>query len=450
MKKLSLVLTALLFFTTHGTAQEKAKPDEKPAAEVAPADPFVKEKGKGKEKAADVSEAGPETHVNVGALIQYIDVKRERWTDWLSKNSLSLDATGLRKEVEGWIGTGDAELAETSVVMSQSGQRMKVESIRELLYATQFRTWDGDGMAFPESFETRNVGTTSEIDVILGSDDVVDINFAPERVFYSGETPPLVEIGTEQTDIRWPAMRTQKVTSQLVTNPNEWWLSASEDSVERGETYRTLIFTRSIIHRFDELPVKKASGTEGILTFQWLETDQATLNSWLMETGDLSPLVGGGLFAKAMEAKAKVVDEKVFPFRSGARSKTESILEVIHPTEYDPNDSQTFATPSAHETRNVGVTVEADPVYSDTGQAVSVNMALERSWHFGSTVHHRILVNGEWKPNVTMPNFYTAKVNTQVMVPLEIPTLVAVMSPPDEKGNTDPSRKLLLFVKLSR
>jgi hypothetical protein len=169
-----------------------------------------------------------------------------------------------------------------------------------------------------------------------------------------------------------------------------------------------------------------------------------------MEFTNLSPLIGGGLFAKAMEAKATIVDEKVFPFRSGARGKTESILEVIHPTEYDPNDSQTFATPSAHETRNVGVTIEADPIYSDSGQSVFVNMALERSWHFGSTVHHRILVNGKWAPNVTMPIFYSAKVSTQVAVPLDIPTLVAVMSPPDDKGNTDPSRKLLLFVKLSR
>jgi len=448
MKVISAIpLAMLLFAGVSLDAQETPKEAKTAAPPSAPADPFLKEKGK--EKAATPVEAGPETHVNVGALIQYIDVKRELWTDWLSKNSLSLDATGLRKEVEGWIGSGDAELAETSMVMSQSGQRMKVESIRGLFYPTEFDPLEG-GLPFSVSFECRNVGTTSEIDVILGSDDVVDINFAPERVFYSGEIPPLVETGTEPTDIRWPAIRAQKVTSQLVTNPNEWWLCASEDSVERGDSYRTLIFTRSIIHRFDELPVKKASGTEGILTFQWLETDQATLNSWLMEKEDLSSLVGGGLFAKAKEAKAKIVDEKVFPFRSGARGKTESILEVIHPTEYDQNDSQTFATPSAHETRNVGVTIEADPVYTETGQAVFVNMALERSWHFGSTVHHRILVSGKWEPNVTMPNFYSAKVNTQVVVPLEIPTLVAVMSPPDDKGNTDPSRKLLLFVKLSR
>lgn len=345
--------------------------------------------------------------------------------------------------------TGDAEVAETSIVMSQSGQRMKVESIRELFYPTEFRPFES-GLPFPRSFDCRNVGTTSEIDAFLGSDDVMDINFAPERVFYGGETPPLAEAGSESLDIRWPNFRTQKITSQTVTYPNEWRLSASEDSVERGESYRTLIFTRSIIHRFNELPGKKTAGSEGILTFQWLETDLTALNSWLMEVEDLSAFGGGGLFTKAIEAKSKIIDEKVFPFRSGARSKTESIVEVIHPREYDQGDGETFATPRAHETRNIGVTVEADPVYSETGQAVSVNMALERSWHFGSTVHHRILVNGKWEPNVTMPNFYSAKVNTQIMVPLEIPTLVAVMSPPDEKGNTDPSRKLLLFVKLSR
>jgi hypothetical protein len=60
------------------------------------------------------------------------------------------------------------------------------------------------------------------------------------------------------------------------------------------------------------------------------------------------------------------------------------------------------------------------------------------------------LVHGEWKPNVTMPRFYTMQPTTQLALPMNTPVLVAVMSPPDEKGWTDPSRKVLLFVKFSR
>ena len=139
MKPTSLLLT-LSFLSLPLLAQDAPGPP--------PADPFVKEK-KSVEVIKPKDAVGPETHINVGVLIQFIDVKRERWTDWLSKNSVPLNATALRKEVEGWMGTGEAELAETSLVMGQSGGRMKVESVRGMFYATEFDELEGGGLPFP-------------------------------------------------------------------------------------------------------------------------------------------------------------------------------------------------------------------------------------------------------------------------------------------------------------
>ena len=447
MKKLSLVLTALLFFTTHGTAQEKAKPDEKPAAEAAPADPFVKEKGKKAEpgKGAD----GPATMTNVGVVVQYIDVKRERWQQWLAANHASLDATPLRKEIETWIAAGDAMLAESSLVMGKSGQRAKVESIRWVIYPSQFLE-DGSGQPFPDTTEPRNVGTTTEVDALLGADGSVELNFAPERVVYAGENPPREEAGVMDGDLRYPLFDLQKVTTSVSLDPRSWSLVGCEQSLEQAETHQTLVFARPIVHRFEEVPAKAESGQQGMLTFSWLEVSHETLNESLMKLTDPSPWIGGGFHEEVKKSGAKVLEERSHHFKSGQRSKNESIREVIYPTIWVKPTEGDFATPGGFETRNVGTSVEVDPVLSSGGGTLDINMAPQISSRVGDDVFHRVLVEGEWKPNVTMAAFYTMQPMTQLSLPLNTPVLVAVMSPPNEKGWTDPSRKVLLFVKFSR
>jgi len=87
--------------------------------------------------------------------------------------------------------------------------------------------------------------------------------------------------------------------------------------------------------------------------------------------------------------------------RSGQRAKIEVIREFIYPIEYDPpeipnqvggdtivggddNDSGTFstfpvtpATPTTFETRNVGVTVDVDPVIGPDGFTIDLNLSPE-------------------------------------------------------------------------
>ena len=61
---------------------------------------------------------------------------------------------------------GEAELAETSLVMGKSGQRSKVESIREVRYPSEFDS-DKSGLPVPTAFELKNQGTTSEVDPVI-------------------------------------------------------------------------------------------------------------------------------------------------------------------------------------------------------------------------------------------------------------------------------------------
>ena len=77
--------------------------------------------------------------------------------------------------------------------------------------------------------------------------------------------------------------------------------------------------------------------------------------------------------------------------RSGQHAKVEVVREFIYPTEYDPPDipnniaagggSSAFpvtpANPTAFEERNVGVTLEVDPVIGADGYTIDLNLASE-------------------------------------------------------------------------
>lgn len=433
---LHIPLFALLFAGVSSTAQEKTPPS--------PKDPFVKEKG-GKE-----AEAGKpsDSHVNVGLVVQYIDVETERWRKWSSENILALDAGALRNEVEKWITAGDATLAESSLAMSKSGQRAKVESIRLQFYPHEFQG-DAHGQHFPAAFECRNLGTTTEFDVMLTNDGAVDFNFAPERVIQAGEVA-LNEPGVSEGDVRNPLFKTQKVTTSVLLDPRQWSLLGCETSLDRPVTHRTLIFARPILHRFEEVAEGEAPA-EGSIVFTWVEMDHAAFNASLMKDTDLSGWIGGGLMKEARAAGAKVVGEKILHFRSGQRSKAESLGEVRYPTIFDPpREDGGRAIPAAFETRNTGITAEIDPVISETGGVVDLNLSAEITSYHGQDVLHRVPVDGVWEPDITMAAFYTMNPMTQLSLPAATPVLVAVMSPPGEDGRTDSSRKVLLFGEFPR
>lgn len=446
IKQLVSASALLLSFTTFALSQNAGNADA-PSPATAPADPFLKEKGK---KANEGDPAGAQASVvNVGVVFQYIDVTRERWQQWLAANDAPLDATALRKEVETWIAAGEATLAESSLVMGKSGARSKVESVRFLIYPHGFTDEAGD-QPFVTSVECRNVGTTAEVDPLLSVDGGVELNFAPERVSYAGEAPPRDEPGVQDGDIRFPLLKLQKATASITLDPQEWGIIGSESSLENPDTHQTLIFVRPVLHRYEEKSEKAAVRGEGALTFTWLEVGHEAFNASLMKGTDLSGWVGGGLHEELRKVGAAVIEERVTRFRSGQRHKNESIEEVMYPTEFNPSEKSPFSTPAALETRNVGTSLEFDPVLSENGATLDLNMAPQISFHVGWDVLHRVFVGGEWKPNVTMAAVYWMNPTTQLSLPMDVPVLVAVMSPHDERGWTDPARKVLLFVKVSR
>lgn len=444
MKKFIPILAAIFVF--QGIAESVPAQDQPKPAE---GEPFIKEKGDKKPAGEKKEKVGPTTETNVGTLVQYIEIKRERWQEWLKKNPAPLDAGALRKEAETWIAGGDAELAESLLIMGKSGQRAKIESHREIYYPTEFLSSES-GLPFPSKFDLRNIGMVLEVDPVLSDAEQVDLNYAPERSDYLRENPPIVLPGVEAGDIRWPLYSAQRVAANASLKADQWALIGCEASLKSSESNQTLIFTRPVIHRFETLAEIPAAKPEGVLTLEWIEVGHGDLNRRLIESSDLSALIGGGLRQTVVENGGKIIDTRIVRFMSGQRVKNESVEEVIYPLEFYAGDDGQHSNPSKHQTRNIGVTVEVDPVVGRGGGVVDLNISPERVAHFGESIHHRVLVDSKWEPDVSMPVFYTMRVTTQITAPFGVPILIGLMSPPDEKGWIDASRKVLLFVKVSR
>lgn len=163
-------------------------------------------------------------------LMEYIEVEMEDFNRWLLSHHIDRDGQELRETVQEWIDGRDAKIIESSTVMARSGQRAKVESVREFIYPTEYDppeipsdvTLSGRAKSpvtglTPTAYETRNIGHTLEIDPVLGADEImIDLNLAPEIVTLAGYTSwPSAKI--EPLFLaKMPTFYTMKITSQIM------------------------------------------------------------------------------------------------------------------------------------------------------------------------------------------------------------------------------------------
>ena len=164
--------------------------------------------------------------------------------------------------------------------------------------------------------------------------------------------------------------------------------------------------------------------------------------------------------------KAEIIESQMIVARSGEKAVTESIREFIYPNEYEPaeipgevhlhdkdgeskitpKEVMTPATPTAFETRNLGATLEVEPVIGDNNRTIELRLAPEIVYHIENT-KWTTWKDKRGEADIMMPVMYTLRLTTAVTVTNGHPSLIAALSPKDDKGVTDFSRKILVFVK---
>ena len=163
--------------------------------------------------------------------------------------------------------------------------------------------------------------------------------------------------------------------------------------------------------------------------------------------------------------RAEVVETMMVVARSGKKATNETIREFIYPTEHmppslpcggpfqlPPEDVRRTrlripATPTAFETRNLGSTSEVAPKLRGDGRTIDLSLAPEMVLPAGYAVQHEFTAIGGHQHQTRMPVFVTERVNTQVTCRDGRYVLVTVLTPSDEAGEIDPSRKMLVLVK---
>lgn len=163
------------------------------------------------------------------------------------------------------------------------------------------------------------------------------------------------------------------------------------------------------------------------------------------------------------QGKARLLDIDILTCLSGNRITSESVREFIYPTEIEPNiflgptlgglgafspQMPLFRTPTptAFETRHVGVTIELETKSLNHGKNIHVLINHE------STSLHNFLTyydfqDSRGKADIVTPQFLTQRTNEKVELPNNIYELIRSVSIFNNAGEIDPSEKHLIFAK---
>ncbi|MEO5917601.1 MAG: hypothetical protein ABIS50_25450 [Luteolibacter sp.] len=169
------------------------------------------------------------------------------------------------------------------------------------------------------------------------------------------------------------------------------------------------------------------------------------------------------------DGKATVLDTLLCTTITGQKATSESVEEFIYPTEYEPPDLPNEVrldgeektpesakttrpdlavgpTPTAFDTRNIGSTLEVDGTCD--GKEIHLNLTPEIVYHLGNRVW------GEWNDQhgsvpIQMPKFYTLRIKTSLILDDGKYLLACALSPKNQEGFPDFTRKLMVFVKAS-
>ena len=161
--------------------------------------------------------------------------------------------------------------------------------------------------------------------------------------------------------------------------------------------------------------------------------------------------------------EAKVLETQMICARSGQKATAEAIHEFIYPTEYMPPEIPISISgeqglpprklptlpylPTAFETRNLGSTIEIEPTISEDDDLIDLRFIPEIVWQTGNTswVEHTDEMGN--RTQVQMTDIYTLRLNTQLFCKSGQYTLVATLSPKNDKGDIDLTRKVMVFLK---
>ncbi len=352
----------------------------------------------------------------------------------------------------------------------------------------------------PTAFETRNCGQTLEIEPTLRSDGKrINLNLVPQIVRFTGDheasgAPLGQREGTAMLRVLQPHFSTQKITTSAAAEVGiPYFLGTrsrpSHDGVAKENPARQVVLTFITPHVVtaggDTLDGRAEAASPNQISATPEESAQISLRfeDFSLSLADAAALMREPLNDKArldrvlkMMETGKVRQELIAVVRTtpGQRAVTESIDEFrymteisVNPmvkiqdrgTEANPDAPKTapdarsaeaggaFAgqitgmsvTPTSFETRNVGMTIEVEPVLGPYGKTIDLNVVPQLVRYFGDHNVSPDLKFGQ-------PTFETQKITTSVSIEPNKPFLIGTKNLPYDDGiaKPDPERTVWL------
>ena len=173
----------------------------------------------------------------VRVQVEFVEMAHETLTKLLLEPRKGANDADLRKQVQKLVDEQKATVVETMLCTGRSGERSQAESLKEFIYPTEYEPpempnevhttaggakvkSDGRDHATgptPTSFETRNLGSTLEIEPTVGADGkIIDLRFSPNIVYHVGnETWAEWKGQYGDASIRMPTMYSLRLTTAL-------------------------------------------------------------------------------------------------------------------------------------------------------------------------------------------------------------------------------------------
>lgn len=140
------------------------------------------------------------------------------------------------------------------------------------------------------------------------------------------------------------------------------------------------------------------------------------------------------------DGKATLETVVAVPTKSGQRVASESVDEVLYATEFDPPEAgRPYAFPSAYENRPTGERIELDPVVSEDGKRLDVNLSTEIT-RFQGFVELKAGNAPAGAGGELQPLFTSRKITTSVTCRPGVPFLLGTQSRPGGTGLPETDR----------
>ncbi|MBX3742944.1 MAG: hypothetical protein KF712_18310 [Akkermansiaceae bacterium] len=442
------------------------------------ANPFVKKPG------AKESTPPPPAGAAVHRLLEYIAVPTAVLDQWQETDG---DAAKLRASLQPLIDDGKATPIHTMFASGTRERAIRVDTIAEQLYPTEFMPSPPTGWPYPTAFETRNMGISANSFCGASADHAFHLEsewvILSEVLFYH----ELARRTSQPGDMFLPCFHAHSFQWKQEKTHNDPFGNTSIGT-PRNTLLSSPTFTAGKVHlvsrtqfpgRTDGMSVAvffrgdiqaeapaaaPAKGPEEYrINARLVKIPQRKFSAWIQSqpTGDIAATAWEALGLPGGEG-ITLVTELAGTSRKGERTGINQWEEYIYPTEYVPygfkNRNEPIApqpedakaevqsTATAYETRNLGMTAEVK--LTDDAQGLLLDTEFYYVWKLGDTVCRRFRDGNEWRPDMTMPLFSSYTYTSSIRPQRGKWMLASTGSTFTAQGQPDPESTILTFIRI--